>query len=118
MSIDHGIEEQIEALAQRSHAGALGFGDYVAQLAELGVESYHVDYRRGRSTFHLPSGDTCEIALHLPIGVIAEAWNADHVHEAVRGAQRGEIVYPRFVELTRADAPPLRSARTAMWTHR
>lgn len=102
MSIEPIIEEQIEALTRQSHAGTVAFGDYVARLVELGVESYHVDYRRGRSTFHLPTGDTCEVALDLPDGAIAEAWSADAVHEAVRAAQRGEVVYPRFVELTRA----------------
>ncbi len=91
---------EIDDLAERSHTGTLGFADLVTRLIELGVESYHVDYRRRASTYCFPTGEPHEVSLDVPVGAIAEAWSADRVHEAVRGAQRGEVRYPQFVALT------------------
>lgn len=103
MSREPTITTEIDDLTHRSHTGLLGFGDYVTHLVALGVESYHVDYLRRASTYHLSSGETHEVSHHhVPAGAVAEAWSADRVHEAVRGAQRGEVLYPQFVALTRA----------------
>lgn len=92
----------IEAHARRSHAGELDFASFVTTLAGLGVESYHVDYRRGDSTYYLPSGAAHTVVLGHGDAEIAEAFAAEHVEAAVRGAQRGEVKYPEFVRRTRA----------------
>lgn len=87
--------------AHRSHAGEIDFGQLVGKLIELGVEAYRVDYRRGEIAYYLPSGATHTLALRVP-HPIADSFDAAGVHEAVRGAQRGEVVYPEFLRRTAA----------------
>lgn len=102
MSIDDPTRLTIEDCARRSHAGDLDFASVVATLAAVGVESYHVDYRVGDSTYYLPSGAAHAVALDLVGPPIAAEFAADAVQDAVRGAQRGEVKYPEFVRRTRA----------------
>lgn len=91
----------IEKYARQSHVGEIDFGAQVARLVEVGVESYHVDYRRGEITYYLPSGETHAMQLHVD-SPVAEAFDAARVRDAVRGAQRGEVLYPEFVRRTTA----------------
>lgn len=95
------ITNIIDDHAHRSYAGTINFGQLVGTLSELGVEAYHVDYRRGESTYYLPSGATHTLALPVP-HAIADAFDAAGVREAVRGAQRGEVIYPEFLRRTTA----------------
>lgn len=95
------ITDIIDDHARRSHAGAINFGQLVSKLIELGVEAYRVDYRRGESTYYLPSGATHTQALSVP-HAIADPFDAAGVREAVRGAQRGEVIYPEFLRRTAA----------------
>lgn len=102
MSNEASSKQTIETCARRSHAGELPFADAVALLAAAGVESYHVDYRRGESTYHTASGEAHAVALHSPGGAVGGSFDAGAVQAAVRGAQRGEVRYPEFVRRTRA----------------
>ncbi|MFM0292282.1 MULTISPECIES: DUF1398 domain-containing protein [Paraburkholderia] len=89
-----------EDCAKRSHEGTIDFGSVVRALGEAGVESYFTDYRRGEHTYYAPGGETHAIALPLPDIAIANAFDADAVNQAVRGAQSGAVKYAEFVSRT------------------
>ncbi|MEZ4449902.1 MAG: nuclear transport factor 2 family protein [Nannocystaceae bacterium] len=95
------VADLIDEHVHRSHAGATSFGQLVGSLIELGVESYRVDYRRGECTYYLPSGATHRLSLAAPQAV-ADTFDAAAVRDAVRGAQRGEVLYPEFLRRTAA----------------
>lgn len=89
--------------ARESAAGRIHFGEVVARLVAAGVERYHADYSRNETTYYWPDGSTCIVPMedgvvplehgHPPIAV---EFSAAGVEQAVRAAQRGEIMYPEF----------------------
>lgn len=85
---------------RRSYAGEISFPDYVAALVDVGVESYQVDYRRGEMRFYAADGGSEVITVQPPKTGIIENFDAEAVQDAVRGAQRNELVYPDFVART------------------
>lgn len=95
-------ESTIRHTAEASNAGRIHFGEVVAALVGAGVESYAVDYRARRFTYYLPDGETLTLDQPAPDTPIAEAFDADAVRAAIRGAQRGELMYPAFKHLTQA----------------
>lgn len=92
----------IDENSKKSHTGTIDFGTVVANLMAVGVESYHADYRRGETTYYLPGGETHITRLPATDIKIADAFSAEAVQAAVRGAQAGRVKYPQFVELTMA----------------
>ena len=85
------MDSHLTATAQQclaaSYAGTLDFPSIVRTLMEAGFEGYEVDFRRGRTTYFVPSGDAVE--LHLPAGGgVAAEFKPGVVEEAVREAQR------------------------------
>ncbi|MGM9427562.1 DUF1398 domain-containing protein [Hydrogenophaga sp. MI9] len=95
-STQHTIRSTFDA----SNEGRIHFGQVIGQLVAAGVESYHVDYRCGRSTYFLPDGETMDLPFEPPAGGIADAFDGDAVRAAIRGAQRGEVMFPEFKTLT------------------
>lgn len=102
MQLENSVVATIEECARASHAGTTSFGAVVAKLIDLGVESYHADYRRGETTYYLPGGASHTVPLHTPEPAPAEVFRAEAIREAVGGAQRGEVNYPEFVRRTMA----------------
>lgn len=94
------IQSIIRETAQASAEGRIHFGQVISQLDAAGVESYVADYRLHRTAYYLPEGETLEIALDKPGVDIAYAFDAQAVQAAIRGAQRGEVMYPEFKRLT------------------
>lgn len=92
----HTIRSTFEA----SNEGRIHFGQVIGQLVAAGVESYHVDYRCGGSTCFLPDGESLDFTFEKPVEGIADAFDGDAVRAAIRGAQRGEVMYPAFKTLT------------------
>ncbi len=92
----------IERCAQSSKDGTAHFGAIVQALSEAGVEAYFADYRSNATTYYLPGGETHAVALQSPATPIAQGFDAAGVQAAIRGAQRGEVMYPEFLELSRA----------------
>ncbi|MBP0599677.1 DUF1398 family protein [Herbaspirillum sp. LeCh32-8] len=86
---------------QDSLSGAKHFGQIVAALQEAGIESYFADYR-GACTTYYAGGQSLALPLPMPEQEIADRFDAAAVQEAIRGAQRGEVKYPRFKQLTMA----------------
>lgn len=93
--------QTLEQLAHRSFAGEIHFGELVPALAALGVSAYLADYRTHTCTYYLPGDATQAVAMPVSPVPIADAFSAEGVAQAVRGAQRGEVQFPRFKALTR-----------------
>ncbi|WP_343684436.1 DUF1398 family protein [Asticcacaulis sp.] len=70
-----------------SHDGSMAFAQIVGMLIEAGFEAYTVDYRRNRSTYYLPDGDSVDIDLHPVDDSVAAAFDATTIEAAVREAQ-------------------------------
>ena len=90
----------IRSTFEASNQGAIHFGQVIGQLVEAGVESYHVDYRSGRTTYYLPDGSTADFGFELPLHGIADAFDGDALRTAIRGAQQGRVMYPEFKQLS------------------
>lgn len=100
--MNHAALVTVEWAAKSSHEGTAHFGEIVKALIEAGVESYHADYRANRTTYYLPSGETHSVALPAVETAIADQFDAPALQAAIRGAQRGEVMYPQFMRLSRA----------------
>ena len=90
----------IQSTFEASNQGNIHFGEVIAQLAGVQVESYHVDYRSGRSTFYLPDGATLDLGFELPREGIASAFDGEAIRSAILGAQQGRVMYPEFKQLS------------------
>lgn len=90
----------IDQFAASSYAGTSTFGEVVMGLMQAGVESYFADYRAGRTTYYLPSGESRSLKLAVPAVAIPEAWVALAIQAAIRGAQAGRVKYPEFMALS------------------
>jgi uncharacterized protein YbcV (DUF1398 family) len=90
----------IETTLEASNNGQMHFGQVIGALANAGVESYHVDYRAARTTYYFPSNQTLTLALSLPEIDIACTFDATAIQAAIRGAQRGKVMYPEFKRLS------------------
>lgn len=90
----------IQSTFDASNQGTIHFGQVIGQLVGAGVESYHVDYRSGRTTYYLPDGSTLDFQFESPHDGIAEAFESDAVRSAILGAQQGRVMYPEFKRLT------------------
>jgi uncharacterized protein YbcV (DUF1398 family) len=92
----------VESTFAASNVGSIHFGQVIAQLAAAGVEAYHVDYRAGRATYYLPSGETHTIDFEPPAQPVAPAFSHEGIVTAIRGAQAGTVKYPEFKRLSQA----------------
>lgn len=90
----------IQATFEASNNGRLHFGAVIGQLISARVESYHVDYRSGRTTCYLPDGSTLDLGFERPMDGIAETFDGDAVRAAILGAQQGRVMYPEFKQLS------------------
>ncbi len=90
----------IQATFDDSIQGRIHFGQVVGNLMRAKVASYHVDYRAGRTTCFLPQDATLDLRFELPNTAIAEAFDAEALRAAIRGAQQGAVMYPAFLELS------------------
>lgn len=90
----------IQATFEASNKGQIHFGDVIAQLIGVQVESYHVDYRSGRTTYYLREGAALDFGLEQPQEPISEAFDGDAVRAAILGAQQGRVMYPEFKRLS------------------
>lgn len=85
---------------EASNQGAIHFGEVIGRLMDVGVESYHVDYRSGRTTYYLPDGSTVDFKFERPAQGIAELFDGEALRAAIRGAQQGRVMYPEFKPLS------------------
>lgn len=86
----------IRATFDASNQGAIHFGQVIGQLVGAEVESYHVDYRSGRTTYYLSDGSTADFNFERPQNGIADTFDGDALRAAILGAQQGRVMYPEF----------------------
>lgn len=92
----------VQRCAQAAHTGELDFSQIVAQLMEIGVERYHVDYSRQEITYYFSNGESLVVpSIHEPHST-ADVFSPAEVAAAVRQSQRGEHTYDDFVRKTKA----------------
>ena len=94
--MDEHTRAVIQATFEASNNGRIHFGEVIGRLMGVQVESYHVDYRAGRSTCYLPDGATLDLGFERPQEPIAEAFDGAAVRAAILGAQQGRVMYPEF----------------------
>lgn len=96
--------ETAERCMHAAHDGTMSFPAIIGALVEAGFEGYHVDYRGGTVTYHLPSGEGVEVAAHDIAGPVAQAFRAEVVEHAVREAQTNApgYTYLGFCDKVRA----------------
>jgi uncharacterized protein YbcV (DUF1398 family) len=94
------IHSTIEQCAGQSYEGLINFGQVIGNLMQAGVESYHADYRKPSTTYYLPTDESVSLALQVPELKISEQFDKDALRNAIRGAQRGEVKYRQFMELS------------------
>ena len=90
----------IQSTFEASNQGSIHFGQVIGQLVGAGVESYHVDFRCGRTTYYLPDGSTADFSFERPQLGIADAFDGNAVRAAILGAQQGRVMYPQFKQLS------------------
>jgi uncharacterized protein YbcV (DUF1398 family) len=90
----------IQATFEASNKGQIHFGEVISRLIGVEVESYHVDYRCGRTSYYLPDGATLDLGFERPQQAIADAFDGDAVRAAILGAQQGRVKYPDFKRLS------------------
>lgn len=96
------IPSAIQSTFEASNESRIHFGEVIAQLLAAGVESYHVDYRAGRSTYYMPDGTVHTLSFDPAGCSIAGSFNATAMVSAIRGAQAGLVKYPEFKTLSQA----------------
>ena len=96
------IPSAIQFTFEASNESRIHFGEVIAQLIAAGVESYHVDYRAGRSTYYMPDGTAHTLAFASAGDTIAAIFDATAMVSAIRGAQAGAVKYPEFKKLSQA----------------
>ncbi len=90
----------IRSTFEASNLGTIHFGQVIGQLISAGVESYHVDYRSGRTTYYLPDGSTIDFTFERPHHGIADAFDREAIRDAIKDAQQGSVMYPEFKTLS------------------
>jgi len=90
----------IRATFEASNLGTVHFGEVIGQLMGAGVESYHVDYRSGRTTYYLPDGSTADFSFERPQHGISDIFDCEAVRAAIQEAQQGKVMYPEFKTLS------------------
>lgn len=90
----------IQTTFEGSNKGRIHFGEVIAQLMAAQVDSYHVDYRTGRTTYYLPDGATLDFEFERPVEAIPETFDGNAVRGAILGAQQGRVMYPEFKQLS------------------
>ncbi len=93
-------EQIIQETFTASNEGRIHFGEVVGKLIEASVESYTVDYRSHKTTYHLLSDETLILDMVPLEHCIADAFSATAVQAAIRGAQQGTVMYPEFKRLS------------------
>lgn len=70
-----------------AETGSLTFPQIVTDLMNAGFESYAVDFRLGKATYYLASGDAAELSAPAVAGPVAENFDEAAMVTAIRQAQ-------------------------------
>ncbi|MBI3229614.1 MAG: DUF1398 family protein [Burkholderiales bacterium] len=95
-------ENSVREIVQRSNQGRMHFGEVVTALSAAGVESYQVDFRAANNTYYFADDTALALPQKALETAIAEQFDASALVDAIRAAQRGEVMYPEFKRLSLA----------------
>jgi uncharacterized protein YbcV (DUF1398 family) len=88
----------IDEVMKETQAGNMIFPEVVRRLANVGVESYFVDFANGRESFYASNGEKYAEKMSLSLDPVAEEFSSTGIVAAIRGAQADTIRYPEFVK--------------------
>lgn len=71
----------------------MSFPDIVGTLIEAGFEGYTVDYRRGKTAYFLPNGESVELKNHPAEGLVAAFFDQAGIASQVKWAQANPPEY-------------------------
>jgi uncharacterized protein YbcV (DUF1398 family) len=94
-------EQTIRNTLADSEAGRVHFGEVVARLDSVGVESYCVDYRNNRFTYYLSDDQSLTLVTQASEVLIGNAFIATEIQAAIRQAQQGIVKFPEFKKLSK-----------------
>jgi uncharacterized protein YbcV (DUF1398 family) len=92
--------ELIHQTFEASQAGSIHFGQVIAALMSVDVESYFVDYRTRQVTYYFPNDEVFALNYEAEHEVFGQSFVQTDVKAAIVGAQKGEVMYPEFKKLT------------------
>jgi len=92
--------ELIRQTFEASQAGTIHFGQVIAALMSVDVESYFVDYRTRQVTYYFPNDEVFSLNYEAEHEVFGQSFVQTDVKAAIVGAQKGEVMYPEFKKLT------------------
>jgi uncharacterized protein YbcV (DUF1398 family) len=90
----------VQATFDASNHGRIHFGEVISRLVSVQVESYHVDYRSGRTTYFFSGSETMDLAFERPQQAIGDTFDREAVRSAILGAQQGRVMYSEFKTLS------------------
>jgi len=90
----------IQSVFEISLRGEMHFGEVLARLAGVGVESYRVDYRAATTTYVLSDDDVMELRFPVMDIPVADTFDGQALQAAIRAVQQGRLMYPAFKRLT------------------
>lgn len=89
-------QKLIEDTFTASNHGQIHFGKVIEQLVAANVESYCVDYRSYKTTYHLADDTTLILQMEPTEQNINALFTAAHIQAIIKAAQQGLIMYPEF----------------------
>jgi len=92
--------ELIRQTFEASQAGTIHFGQVIAALMSVDVESYFVDYRTRQIIYYFPNDEVFSLNYEAENEVFGQSFVQTDVKAAIVGAQKGEVMYPEFKKLT------------------
>lgn len=92
--------ELIRQTFDASQAGTIHFGQVIAALMSVDVESYLVDYRTRQVTYYFPNDEVFSLSYEAEHELFGLTFVQTNVKAAIVGAQKGEVMYPEFKKLT------------------
>ena len=88
----------IEHGEQASFKGELSFPERVKSLIDAGIERYYIDLTGVQAIYYATDGSMYTAKLPYPNPPVrGDIFSEKDVVEAVRAIQRGEIIYPEFL---------------------
>lgn len=77
-----------KACLDAAESNTMTFPQIAGALMAAGFESYIVDFRRRRTTYYLPDGDSVELAIHEIADPVSPSFDAAAIQTAIREAQQ------------------------------
>lgn len=95
--MDDRTKQVLQQCSAESLAGTITFPEVVRNLASVGCEQYHADFRCRQKTYYLDNGETHDEQLPVDAVSLAPQFDGVAIVSALRQAQAGNITYREFI---------------------